>query len=406
MFRLLRFFLIALVCVAIGNYSETIVRYFWHGISPDRNDATRSTVLFATTLLSGLVINLGTIIQIVTQLRRKVSRVDFKYTECLLFGSFVLLVSQMHGTTIEMILLDKSIGLVRMNVISFIATPITTLLSFVCVTIFYAVTKHQEFRANDRHSNNINDDDNNNNNNNNKWTVFRKRYDDTKIGHDIVFVEGTACIGKTTACDVSFDYARYMDERALYARKHELPYVQALYEANLCVDIVNEIANKNAIVYSPMIDSTVEHDDNYYFFDRSNMSQLVYAILFHLDGARCEPSAFAARFEETIGDDRELNDEIRRVFRKWAYVYGKLNRNGDVSFLWYGARTPEDVAARIRTRNGSECRENDWNLTYYTYNQNYVFRRIQEICDLGRYVEVDLITYKSLVADANETKRR
>lgn len=398
MFLLLRIFLITLVGVTVANYLETIVRFYWYNVTPDRT-TVRAAILFSTTVLAGLVINLGTILQIVTQLRRKATNVDFKYTECLLFGSFVLFVSQMHSTTIELILLENSDQLSRMSLIGFIATPITTLLSFLCVTVFYVVTKRQEAIASNKY---------------NISYASNKNSTVTRCGRDIVFVEGTACIGKTTSCDVSFDYARYIGEQALYKTKHELPYVQVLYEANLYSDIVNEILNKDAIVYSPMIDSyagnefdgsvknVVTRNENYYFFDRSNMSQLVYAILFHLDGARCEPTIFAARFDETIGRNRELMDEIRRVYRKWAYIYGKLNPNGVVSFLWVGARTPEKIASRVRSRNGLECDMKDWNLTYYTYNQNYVFRKIQEICNLGAYLETDLLTYKDLIDYVNE----
>lgn len=384
MFRIIRLFLVALVCLAIGNYLETIVLFYGYNVTPART-TVRAAILFTTTLLAGLVINLGTIIQIVTQLRRNVANVDFKYTECLLFGSFVLFVSQMHGTTIELMLLDNHDQLTRMSIIGFIATPITTLLSFICVLIFFLVTKRQETRA--------------------LYHLPRKNDRGTiRSGRDVVFVEGTACIGKTTSCDVSFDFARYRDECALYRTKHELPYVQVLYEANLYSDIINEILNKDSLIYAPSISAPNEKTyefshrrENYYFFDRSNVSQLAYAILFHLDGARCEPKQFAIRFNRTIEQNLALVEEIRRVYRKWAYIYEKLNPNGLVSFLWFGASTPEKVAARIRDRNGHECNMNDWNLTYYTYNQNYTFCQIQKICNLGKYVETDLITYEDLV---------
>lgn len=365
----MRLSLLALTSVTLTNYIVTLSLFYIWDIAPSR-DNLQTGLLFATTLISGFVINMGTIIQIVTQLRQKTTNVDFKYTECLLVGCFVLFVSQIHATTIELILLnDRS-----MDRISLFATPITTLFSLLCVLIFYLVTKRQ---------------------------ITRERYalPATRFGKDIVFVEGTACIGKTTSCDVSFDFARYMDERKLYGQKHECAYVQSLYEANLYADILNEILMKDTTIYGPNKSSS----KNYYFFDRWGVSQLVYAILFHLDGPFCHPDVFVARFDETILRNCELVDEIKRVFNKWALLFENMNPHGSVSYLWYGARKPVYTASLMTRRNGSECRMKDWNLVYYTQNQNYVFRKIQEITGLGKYHEMDVVTYDDLVSHVNES---
>lgn len=372
---LMRLCLLALTSITLTNYIVTIFLFYVWDIAPARNNV-QTGLLFVTTLISGFVINLGTIIQIVTQLRKKSNNVDFKYTECLLVGCFVLFVSQIHATTVELILLDNR----SIDRWSLFATPITTLLSLICVFVFYIVTKRQ---------------------------ITEESYvlPITRIGKDIVFVEGTACIGKTTSCDISFDFARYIDERKLYERKHDCPYIQSLYEANLYADILCEILFKDAILYSSINEKT--RDDrqaNYYFFDRCNTSQLVYAILFHLDGACCHPDVFAARFEETIMRNEELVVEIRRVFRKWSHLFEKMNPQGSISYLWYGARKPEYTASLMTRRDGCEGRMENWNLAYYTQNQNYVFRKIQEITALGRYVEVDVITYDDLVAHTEDQR--
>lgn len=255
---------------------------------------------------------------------------------------------------------------------------------------------------------------------------------------NIVFIEGTSCIGKTTVCHRSFDYDYYRKLNPLYIKKQEIPGVKSLYDANLMIDVFDELldwrdricqlelethqlasndgatlslfdrclpncqSSSNDIYYderegfkrstiretsAPMLDR---------IFERVIFSQVVYDILFALKGEVVPPEKFAAAVDELIVLDINYRNEIRRVFKKWMDLARRLVPCANIKMLWCGADNVRKTVEDIKKRGGFENDAPDWNLVNYIANQNYIFKTIAEISGVGRYVTVDKLTGRSV----------
>lgn len=397
----LRVLLCFLSTITILNFSYMLINWLYYEVPPNnyRSGRFQNSILFATTISSGMVINLGTVIQTLVELKYKNALIDFKYTECLLCGCFLLLLSQTHSSVSEIIIERINNNLTSSTVSNFIATPITTFMSFASVLIFHLVTLR---------------------NKGGRRSFGRTVSDESppekerKTINYVTFVEGTACIGKTTCCDVSFDYTRYLEECELYVRKGEYMFIQSLYEANMYADMVLQICDEYdkchgepfANEREARVDKCCnflgfswkrEYMARYRFFDRSPFSQLGYCLLFHLNGAVTEPEEFKLRFDTLVSTNETFCNEIRRVFRKWEHLIQRLMPAVKVSFAWYGSKDPRKTATLMSCRQGIDCQLGTRNLTYYTANQNYVFRRLQEISGVGGYTEVEILNRKIMI---------
>lgn len=95
-------------------------------------DHIQRVLVIITTMSSGFVINLGTIIQTFATLTRRDIRL--RYTECLLVGCLILFISQIH-------LMLYQVYSANQLTWDQIATPFTTFLSVVCTCAFHTSVK-------------------------------------------------------------------------------------------------------------------------------------------------------------------------------------------------------------------------------------------------------------------------
>lgn len=358
--------------------------------------AQRITVI-VTTFSSGFIINIGTIIQTCATLMRK--DVRLRYTECLLVGCLILFVSQVQLMLYEV----YSVGKLTWDQI---ATPFTTFLSVVCTCAFHVSTKlrREEKKHHEKSYNLLYGEsavqqpqelfvgDRRN-------TIalastiasirtpspspppMRKVNSSGSMNTRIVFVEGTAGIGKSTVCDESFDFSRYLTRAPLYLHKQEVPYVQSLYEGHVYADIITEmcLASGKRLSTASSTKTRVRFNSDEVIYDRSPFAQIAYNIIFALNGEKKNPFEYRNDFDKLV-QIPELHNELRHLFNKWVEIFKWIN--ADVKLIWLGSQSPEQTAARLLARSG--IRE-DCNLTNYIINQNYTFSKLCEISGVGTF---------------------
>lgn len=438
----LHILLVLLSLVTIGNFAWFLGDWIIFDIFPrNYNDVQwQGTILFVTTIGSGLVINLGTIIQTVIEFRQSSIAVDFKYTECLLCGCFVLFISQVHYSTIDLIRQPNTRHFTVFNWLNQFASPITTFMSLLCVLVFHSVTNWQKNRQQTSvelesmdviHARNA-DNVGQRRRQRQERQQMRQQSSPTRListGKDnrsdhkscVVFVDGTACIGKTTVCDFTFDLTNYIKQCSLYSEKHAIPYIQSMYESKMFSDILSTIRDIEKRYLSTKLNETTTTNNtlnsmkkyfnnccshtidleifptiDYYFFDRSPYSQIAYALLFHYHGPTTEPHTFADNFDHGILRNPVVCNELKTVMHKWLHEMRRVKPNIEYRFLWYGSISPSYTMNLLQKRDGPENSMNEWNLLYYTFNQNHVFQRLHQISEIGLYNETHLLTREAL----------
>lgn len=331
----LYFLLFSLTLISLINL--IILSYF------GEQTFAQNIIVITTTFASGFIINLGTIIQIIFIFVNKKTNVQKSYTMCLVFGCLILLISQIHNCVHNYFVSGNVL------VLDF-ATPITTLMSLFFTSTFFALI----------------------------WYRSRRNVG-KKI--EIVIVDGTACLGKTTSCHKTFDFVNYISQSNLYVDKSSKPYIQNLYESNIYADLILSIQEE--LNNSEKCDQTIVRK----IFDRGPFSQLAYTILFSLDGQHLNVFEFANKFELLI---EQIEQEIFKTFNKWPKLLSQLFPGVSIKWMWYGSSNTLATSNRMEKRGGLECNRG-WNLRNYTVNQNYVFRRLCEITRIGKYREVELL---------------
>lgn len=352
---------------------------FAHGLEKHSQlIAVNSALLFT----SGLIINLGSIIQIFSILLYGHNRLDGNYTKCLAVGCFTLLTCQLFTYTHE-----------GTNNVSYLMTILTTLLSCTCTMIMYLLTT-------DIYGFSLREMINEMRDSRRTYTV-NTVYAPTTIPmsvedpkYDIVFLEGTCCLGKTTVSDHTFDFTQYIENFGPYAMKHQLPHIASLYEAVVGADIVNFLR---------------DYTDGDKICDRMMFSQLAYALVFHYKGHKRDPKEFAADVDREFFNDSETVQEVGRVFNKWMKIFNGMVPNATVRVVWLIAKNVDLTVKHIEERACSEDLLN-WNLRNYVENQNTVFSRLASIVDVERnYSSVkfvdDFLTADSIAQHIDAVKR-
>ena len=361
-------------------------------------DQAQRTLVIITTFCSGFVINIGTIIQTLATLMRK--DVRLRYTECLLVGCLILFVSQIQLMLYEV----YSIGQLTWDQI---ATPFTTFLSVVCTCAFHTVTKFRREEERqvksyklacvaDTSATRVEPASQPQVENirflNETATPLQtpspppKRLIAAPLteSKSLVFLEGTAGIGKNLVCDESFDFSRYLSRAPIYLHKQEVPYIQSLYEGHIYADIIIELCVASGRRASgPGTTNKLRFTTEEVIFDRSPFAQLAYNIIFALNGERKSPFEYRNDFDKLIAIP-ELHNELRHFFAKWMDIMRWIN--GDVKLIWFGAQSAERTAARLVARSGVR---KDCNLGNYIINQNYTFAKLCEISGFGNFYLTD-----------------
>lgn len=385
--------------------------------------AQRITVI-VTTFSSGFIINIGTIIQTCATLMRK--DVRLRYTECLLVGCLILFVSQVQLMLYEVYTVGKLTW-------DQIATPFTTFLSVVCTCAFHLCTKlRREEKKHHEKSYNLLCGESAAQQppeslsfvgENRKTTIalastiasirtpspspplVRRRVESgSSTNTRIIFVEGTAGIGKSTICDESFDFSRYLTRAPLYLHKQEVPYVQSLYEGHVYADIITEmcLASGKRLSIASSTKTRVRFNSEEVIYDRSPFAQIAYNIIFALKGEKKNPFEYRNDFDKLV-QVPELHNELRHMFNKWIEIFKWIN--ADVKLIWLGSQSPEQTAARLLARSG--IRE-DCNLTNYIINQNYTFSKLCEISGVGTFYLTNSLERKFVqqILDAERSAAR
>nr|WOJ45349.1 HZV_115-like protein [Apis mellifera nudivirus] len=207
-----------------------------------------------------------------------------------------------------------------------------------------------------------------------------------------IFIEGTACLGKTSLASTppnqSFDFTEYVKREPLYREKHSLLYVQALYDAELYADMtLLRIINTAADVR---------------YIDRSHMSQFCYAVIFAFNGAHCEPEEFIEHVDLAVFNRPAIIDALHRANLAWQRIE-HLAGVTNIHTVWCVSAEPRRTAELMLKRGDSyemtllfgadrqrhahtdiaktvEERERLLNIAErYVRNQNYVFERVSGI---------------------------
>lgn len=409
-----------LFCLSVSNL--VLLLLVENKLNNSLSAAQRITVI-VTTLSSGFIINVGTIIQTCATLMRK--DVRLRYTECLLVGCLILFVSQVQ----LMLYAVYSEGHLTWDQI---ATPFTTFLSVVCTCAFHVSTKlrREEKKHHEKSYNLLSGETALQQpqenitlvRENRRATIalastiastrtpppspppLRKVKSSGSVNTRIIFVEGTAGIGKSTICDESFDFSRYLTRASIYLHKQEVPYVQSLYEGHVYADIITEmcLASGNRLSNASSTKTRVRFNSDEVIYDRSPFAQIAYNIIFALNGEKKNPFEYRNDFDKLV-QIPELHNELRHMFNKWVDIFKWIN--ADVKLIWLGSQSPEQTAARLLARSG--IRE-DCNLSNYIINQNYTFSKLCEISGVGTFYLTNSLERKFVqqILDAERSAAR
>lgn len=121
---------VSVLLMAVGNFIGAMTTSH-----PDRDLPVAYHANFAFTLSAGLIINLGTVLQIVGLLRARRSKkepeIQHDYTVCLLMGCLLLVICQMYSYTLGH----------NANA-EFLCTIATSLISLVCTFSFWLTNRY------------------------------------------------------------------------------------------------------------------------------------------------------------------------------------------------------------------------------------------------------------------------
>lgn len=197
----------------------------------------------------------------------------------------------------------------------------------------------------------------------------------------LIFLEGPACIGKTTNSMVTFDFTMYLEKYENFAAKLELGHVNSLYEQLLSFDILDFVVNiessdANKRATTPKL------------VDRSHFSSIIYNILFYCDGHVLEHEDYKKRFQQSILSDKTYCATFVEMCRKSWKLIQKLTPSLDVQLVCVIPNDVESVVVNLRKRNGFEYTMG-FDLMAYTQNQNYTFKTMLGLADIGLFLHTD-----------------
>lgn len=192
---------------------------------------------------------------------------------------------------------------------------------------------------------------------------------------NIIFVEGPACIGKTTICDETFDYMKYLNKYSIFALKSSRSELQFLYDLHILTDTLLALMTSS--------------DRGDKICDRSIYSQFVYGMLFRHDGHILDHETFKEKVDAELADP-EIVSVIRHAIMKWNDVVKSLVPNCNVYLVWVVPTDEEAVAKQLKSRNTFEATRN-FDLLNYTKNQIYLCKRFHEMSgdDSAKLILVD-----------------
>lgn len=304
---------------------------------------TSSVINSWSLVISGFLINAGTGIQIIRNVVLKNNTLQFDYLTCLVSGCFLLFFGQLF-TYVHKTIQDTD----------FLISLLGSFLSFAFTITLLAINKY----------------------NDSKRSIIG-----ISLPKKIVYYEGTSGVGKTTmGKDRSYDLTNYTDKHPLFKLKQSLPYVQTMYMMQLYSDIILDL-----LEFSRNETTTTSFNDRHIF------SQLVYDILFYHKGERTEPQEFRRSVDQAIFNNRNYVKLLRLSMRRVYIAVTSIAPNTDINIHWFVSGDARFTKQKLIDRGGFEARQSDWNLEWYVQNQNYIFRKLWQISEIGDMHVVKLI---------------
>lgn len=204
---------------------------------------------------------------------------------------------------------------------------------------------------------------------------------------NIIFVDGPACIGKTTICDDFFDFEKYLKQYEVVASKSSCPDIQFLYDTHIFTDILLTLINCS------------ERSNN--VFDRSIYSQFVYGMLFRHNGHILDHETFKKNVRSELTNPT-LAKLIRDAVKKWKILVNLLVPDCNVYVVWVVPTDEQAIAKQLKIRNDFETVQN-FDLLNYTKNQIYLCKCFHEMSgdDKSKLIQVDkFITREYLIKES------
>lgn len=350
-----------LACFVSLTFLNFIITFFLS------NTTVTSIINSWLLILSGVLINAGTLIQIIGSFVHKNNLISFNYLTCLVCGCFILFIGQLF-TYIHK----------KVNDLDFLISLIGSLMSFL-FTFTMLVMKKINDKKQRQHDPQPN------------LQLHTETYnfvktEDTNNGGEVIYCDGTSGLGKTTIADVSYDFLYYLEKYPEFICKATTPYMQTLYNMHLYSDI-----------YADLMNLQMQKSKNKIINDRFIFSQLAYDILFKYNGEKCDPSTFKRHVDDDIFDKPNITKIIRIAMNKVMCLMERLNnKTRKIKIIWYIAEDVEYTKWKIIERGSFESQQPDWNLDWYIKNQNYVFMKLHEISGIGNLVYTKMITKQNI----------
>lgn len=293
-------------------------------------------------VISGLLINAGTAIQIIVNAVLNDNTLQFNYISCLVSGCLLLVSGQLFTYV------HKSV-----RDVDFLVSLFGSCLSLVFTIALMVI---------------------------NKCNSSKIRYRSNTM-KTIVYYEGTSGVGKTTnAMDSTYDYTDYTNKQPLYKFKQSLPYVQTMYLMQLYSDIILDL-----LKFSRDKSATVSSNDRHIF------SQLAYDIIFFYKGERTNPEEFCKTVDRVIFNDHNYVKLLKLSMTRVVDTVTAVAPNTRMNIDWFVSGDVKFTKQKLIDRGGFEIYQPDWNLEWYVHNQNYVFRKLWEISGIGNLHIVKLV---------------
>lgn len=268
-------------------------------------------------IVSGVTINLGTLIQVVTMWLKRDINLSHLYITGLVIGCCQLLSLQVF------ILVNSPDG------DTMTSTVISTACSLACAALLLLTL-----------------------------TCQRRKGRKEKC---LIFVEGTSGIGKTTVSDASIDFTRMCQICPAYKDKESSTAFASAYTLDTML-LLNEYAVK------------LGKRSLHVVIDRSPLSQILYGLLFSCDGGNASPGKFMADFTEKFDI---LAPRLIKVYKNMINSFNELGYDS-VRIVWAVAANVEHTVRVLTKRNGFEV---GLNCRNYVINQNYAFKKMALLLD-------------------------
>lgn len=341
---------VTLATFVLASCANFFVPFACNGINE-----TSSTINSWLLVISGLLINAGTLIQIIGSFMSQRNVLSFNYLACLVCGCFLLFFGQVYTYVHKMV-----------RDLDFLISIIGSFLSFSFTLTLMTINKCNELRER-RRSNTI-----------------ATNAQDLKISRPkcIVYYEGTSGVGKTTrGTDHSYDFTKYTAQCPLFKLKQTLPYVQTMYIMQLYSDIALDL-----LEFSHDEEASASLNDRHVF------SQLAYDIVFFYKGPTTQPREFRQIVDRAIFNNQEYKNLIRSSMRRVLDAATAMAPNTKIKIAWFVSGDTLFTKRKLIERGGFEAFQRGWNLEWYIENQNYIFHKLEEISEIGEMNVVRLIS--------------